>query len=601
MVANAFPALPGRQLLSANEALARGAWEYGVAVVSGYPGTPSTEIIQALSRFPSVYAEWAPNEKVAMDVVVGASYVGRRALTAAKCVGINVAADALFYASVTGVVGGLVVVTADDPGQHSSQDEQDNRRYGPFARIPVLEPTDSQEAKEIVGEALALSERFRTPVLIRVTTRLAHGSSVVTLGSRQEQQRGVRFPRDPRQYNVLFDREKRYPLLEERVRGLAEYAEESPWNRIEPGDPALGIIACGIAYQYGREVFPGASFLKLGMTYPLPEKLVQRFAQGVKRLLVLEELDPFVEEQVRLLGVRVEGKSIFPSCGELSPDLVYDGAARAGLLPPRKRPEVIAGLPPRPPVLCAGCPHRAFFYVAGKLGVVIHGDIGCYTLGALPPLQAMDSCGCMGSSIGVAHGAVRAGSPERHVAVIGDSTFLHSGIQSLLNVVHNGSSVVVVILDNRSTAMTGYQDTSFSDYTLQGRPARRLEFEPLVRALGIEQVTTVDAYDLGAIKEALRRDLAGDGPAVLVVRRECVKLTTPGSPWPFCFVDTDRCNGCHLCLQLGCPAIGPIEGKAAGLKAARVQIDLDRCVGCGLCSQVCGQGAISRVEAGENR
>lgn len=585
-----------KKLLSGNEAIAHGAWEYGVSIASAYPGTPSTEIVETLGQLPGVYAEWAPNEKVALDVAIGAAYTGRRALTAAKCVGINVAADALFYASVTGVNGGLVIVTADDPGLHSSQDEQDNRQYARFARIPVFEPTDSQEAKDIVGEALRVSESFHTPVLIRTTTRLAHSYSIVTLGLRQQVGATARFPREPLRYVVLFDRERRYPQMETRIAQLAKYAEDSPWNRIESGDPRLGIIACGIAYQYARELLPTASFLKLGMTFPLPLQLIARFAKSVERLIVLEELDPFVEEQIRLQGVHLEGKSIFPTCGEFTPELVESCLAKAGLFPSRGQPVAsIAPLPPRPPILCAGCPHRSIFYLAGQMRLVIHGDIGCYTLGALPPLQAMHSCGCMAASIGVAHGARKAGSRERHVAVIGDSTFLHSGIQALLNVIHNGSDVVVVILDNRSTAMTGYQDTPFSDVTLQGHPAPLLEFEPLIRALGINQVITVDAYDLWAVETGLQSSLASGGPAVLVIRRECVKLPWASPPFQRCEVDPDRCLACYRCLELGCPAIeiGPEQYLPA--KRGKVQISLADCVGCGVCSQVCPRGAILTI------
>ncbi|MBN1485377.1 MAG: indolepyruvate ferredoxin oxidoreductase subunit alpha [Chloroflexia bacterium] len=580
-----------KAVLSGNEAIARGAWEAGVTVASAYPGTPSTEIVAALAQFPGVYAEWATNEKVALDVAIGAAYSGRRALSALKCVGLNVASDALFYASVTGVEGGLVIVSADDPGLHSSQDEQDNRQYARFARIPVLEPSDSQEAKEIVGAALDLGERFETPTLIRLTTRLAHGYSVVRLGPRREPQRVPLFPRDPQRYVVLFDREQRYPRMAERLARIAACLEDSPWNRLEAGDSALGIITCGVAYQYAREVFPEASFLKLGITYPLPAGLVGRFAHSVERLLVLEELDPFVEEQVRLLGIPVEGKSLFPSCGELSPERVHDCAVRAGLRPSRQRPQPVPNLPPRPPTLCAGCPHRAFFYLARRLNLLVHGDIGCYTLGALPPLQAMHSCGCMSASIGVAHGACKAGSLEKHVAVLGDSTFLHSGLPALLNLVHNHSDVVVVILDNGTTAMTGQQDTVAGERTLQDRPAPALDLAAIARALGVERATTVDAYDLCAIETELKRCLDSHGPTVLVIRGPCVQCPD----WvatQTCWIDPERCVGCHTCLRLGCPAMLPTGEVAERTGRRQTWIDPLACTGCTLCAQICSRESI---------
>ncbi|MFN2185040.1 MAG: indolepyruvate ferredoxin oxidoreductase subunit alpha, partial [Anaerolineae bacterium] len=422
-----------KQLLSGNEAIARGAWEAGVAVASAYPGTPSTEILENFGRYPNVYAEWAPNEKVAVDVAVGAAYAGRRALAAMKHVGVNVAADSVFYASMTGTEAGLVIVTADDPAMHSSQNEQDNRQYAKFARIPCVEPSDSQEAKDLVGVALDISEQFDTPVFLRLTTRICHSSTPVELGEQHPvAARRDEFPRDPTKYVMVpANARNRHPVIEERIRQLSRFAESFAFNRVEWGDMdseagRLGIVTCGVAYQYAREIFPGASILRLGMTYPLPPDLVREFAAGVDRLIVIEELDPFLEEAIKLMGIECEGKSIFPMVGEFDPRVVRESAIEAGLLPESSRVPVVKldkpEIPPRPPVLCPGCPHRAMFHLLNKRKVAVAGDIGCYTLGLVPPLSSIHSCGCMGAGIGVAHGATQAGIGERMVAVIGDST-----------------------------------------------------------------------------------------------------------------------------------------------------------------------------------
>jgi indolepyruvate ferredoxin oxidoreductase, alpha subunit len=592
-----------KRLLSGNEAVARGAWEAGVQVASAYPGTPSTEILEELARYPNVYAEWAPNEKVAVDVAVGAAYAGRRALAAMKHVGVNVAADAVFYASMTGAQAGLVIVTADDPGMHSSQNEQDNRRYARFARVPCLEPSDSQEAKDLVAAAFDLSEEFDTPVFLRLTTRISHSSTPVEVGEALPPPTTTeRFPRDPQKYVMVpGNARQRLPVLAERIRLVTQFAETWAYNRIEWGDPAqeqsrLGIVTCGVAYQYAREVFPQASILRLGMTYPLPPALIQRFAAGVERLIVLEELDPFLEEEIRLLGIPCEGKSIFPLWGEFDPRVVRESAIAAGLLPATARVPLPAvdkpAIPPRPPVLCPGCPHRALFHVLSKRRVPVAGDIGCYTLGLLPPLSALHTCGCMGAGIGQAHGAAQAGVGERMVAVIGDSTFFHSGMPALANVAYNRSDVVTVILDNRTTGMTGHQQNPGTGLTLQLRDTPPLELEPLVRALGIDRVQTVPAFDVKAVDEAIKEYLKAEGPSVLIVRDECALLPSARKRWLPLRVLADQCNGCTMCFRIGCPAILRSEELDVKTQRPKALIDATLCTGCEVCAQVCPRSAI---------
>jgi len=602
-----------RKLLSGNEAVARGAYEAGVRVAAAYPGTPSTEILEHLAHYDVVYSEWAPNEKVALDVAIGAAYAGSRAMAVMKHVGLNVAADAFFYASMTGLEAGLVVVSADDPNMYSSQNEQDNRHYARFARVPCLEPSDSQEAKDLVGVALDMSEQFDGPVMLRLTTRISHSDTLAELGERESEE-----PAEPPEYRidcrkyvmVPGNARRRHPVIEERVRRVKEFAETFPYNRVEMGDTSLGIVSDGIAYQYAREVFPNASFLKLGMTYPLPEQMVRDFAARVDRLIVVEELDPFIEEQIRLMGIPVEGKSIFPICGELDPTVVRQGAIEAGLLPPSptavqrtgassSEPSPTVRLPARPPLLCPGCPHRGVFVVTNKLKLVVNGDIGCYTLGFLPPLSALHTCGCMGASIGQAHGVSKAGIAQKHVAVIGDSTFFHTGMPALLNVSYNKSDTVIVILDNRTTAMTGHQQNPGTGVTLMGQPTHAVEFEALARAFGIQRVHTVDPYDLGQVEAALRDCLEGEGPAVVISRRECALLPTARKRWTPLVIDEERCNGCGLCLRVGCPAIVKSDRVDEKTGRAKAWIDPLLCTGCEVCAQVCARQAIlGRDEAG---
>jgi indolepyruvate ferredoxin oxidoreductase alpha subunit len=610
-----------KRLLSGNEAIAMGAWQAGVSVASAYPGTPSTEILEHLARFPGVYAEWAPNEKVALDVAIGAAYAGKRALAAMKHVGVNVAADALFYAAMTGAEAGLVLVSADDPSMHSSQNEQDNRQFARFARLPCLEPSDSQEAREFTLAAFDLSEQFDTPVMLRATTRLCHTSTLSEVGERRDlPARTGKYPRNPAKYVMVpANARSRHPLIEQRLLDLAKFSETCKFNRIEMRSSSLGIITAGVAYQIAREVFPDASILKLGMVYPLPAGQIRDFATRVERMIVLEELDPFIEEQVRLMGVELfepspdlgyspNRKSIFPLIGELEPGVVRSSAIKAGLImaPAEKAIETMLEpgitLPGRPPVLCAGCPHRGTLYILHKTGLPINGDIGCYTLGVTPPLNAIDTCGCMGASIGVAHGAAMAGDAERHFAVLGDSTFFHTGLPALLNVAYNRSNVITIIMDNRITGMTGHQQNPGTGLTLQQKETVVIELEPLVKALGIPRVLTVDAFDVDLIEKTIKAWLKEVGPGVLITRHACALLPEERRTWMSLSVIPEKCNGCTVCFRIGCPAI--LKSTMMDVKYNRplAEIDASLCTGCGICARVCPRDAIptrEQIMAGE--
>ena len=591
------------RLLSGNEAIARGAYEAGVKVAAAYPGTPSTEILEYLAEYEGLHAEWAPNEKVAVEVALGASMAGARAIAVMKHVGVNVAADPIFTASYTGVKGGLVIVTADDPEMHSSQNEQDNRHYAIAAKIPMLEPSDSAEAKAYTRLAFSLSERFDVPVFLRTTTRVSHATGAVVLGDVEPPAVPLGFVEEPAKWVMLpVNARRRHVLVEERMRALREFAETFEGNRIEWGDRSLGIITAGVAYQYVREAFPDASVLKLGLAHPLPERLVRAFAAGVKRLIVVEELDPIIETHVKALGIPVEGKDRIPLLGELNPRIVRQ--AISGEAAPVREPAVV---PNRPPNLCAGCPHRSLFFALNKCKVTVTGDIGCYTLSALPPLKSMDTCVCMGASIGTAFGMEKALGEEARgkvVAVIGDSTFVHSGITGLINVVYNRGFSTVIILDNGTTAMTGAQDHPGTGKTLRAETTHRLDLVMLCRAIGVEHVYTVNPHDQETTEAVLRREINRDAPSVVIARAPCVLLPEHRADRrPALEVVEELCNGCKACGKLGCPAIEwipltPEEAVAGGKKPTQkgvVRINRLMCDGCNLCPDVCKMRAM--VEA----
>lgn len=593
-----------KQFLSGNEAVARGAYESGVKVAAAYPGTPSTEILQSLSQYEEVYAEWAPNEKVAFEVGIGASIAGIRALVAMKHVGLNVAADPFMTFSYTGGNGGFVLVNADDPGMHSSQNEQDNRYYAKFAQIPMLEPSSSQEAKDMVGKALEISEKFVTPVMLRLTTRISHSKGVIRLGRKKAvPSRG--FERNHQKYVMIPAYARiRHPIVLDRLKVLTHYSERTKLNRIEWGKKSVGVITAGVAYQYAKEVLPTASFLKLGMSYPLPEGLIRKFASQIRRLFVVEELEPFLEEYIRTMGIKVEGKAFFTRLGELSPELVFDGFQKAGVAPkPRGRkkasPPPVPALP-RPPIMCPGCPHRGLFFALNRLKAIVLGDIGCYTLGVLPPLQSIDSCICMGASVSMAMGVAKAfemaeGKDKRPVfAAIGDSTFLHSGVTGLMDIAYNKGNVNVVLLDNRTTAMTGGQDHPGTGKTLMGEKTTRVDFEKLAVALGIRRVKTIDPYDLKKTTEILQKEAEIREPSLILTKRPCI-LMERFDESKVHFVDKERCEACGMCLRIGCPAIVPAEEVPSKGKKKRYKIEIDSstCRGCTICEQVCKQSAIS--------
>jgi indolepyruvate ferredoxin oxidoreductase alpha subunit len=580
-----------RKLLTGNEAIARGAYEAGVKVATGYPGTPSTEILENIVAYKeAVYAEWSTNEKVAMEVALGASMAGARAIVTMKHVGVNVAADPLLTAAYSGVNGGLVLISADDPGMHSSQNEQDNRLIAKFAKIALLEPSDSQECKDYIGFALDVSEQFDTPVMLRTTTRVSHSKSLVSEGERRENPLRE-YVRDPGKYVMTpANARNRHVVVEQRRVRLAEYAETTPLNRIEnPGRP-VGVIVSGISYQYVREALGDeVSYLKLGFTFPLPEQMIRSFAASVETLYVVEELEPFMEEQIRAWGIPCHGKDVLPRIGELSAELI--AKAILGRTPvAAETPQ----LPVRPPVMCAGCPHRGVYYVLKKLSVTVTSDIGCYTLGSAPPLSAADSCICMGASIGMAHGFAKAtaGSrPTKVVATIGDSTFFHSGMTGLINVAYNKANVLTLILDNRITAMTGHQHNPGTGRTLLGETTREADLEQVVRALGIEHVAHADPYDLDQFEKTVKAMLEVDGPAVIITRRPCALVErTPG---PRHMILTEKCKKCRACLRLGCPAI---EVRADGTMA----INADSCYGCGICADLCKFGALVKEANGHD-
>lgn len=579
-----------RKILSGNEAVARGAWEAGCHFAAAYPGTPSTEILENIIQYPEIYAEWSVNEKVALEVCAGASFVGARAITAMKHVGLNVAADPMFTIGYTGVTGGFVIVTCDDPGMWSSQNEQDNRHYARHAKIPMLEPSDSNEAKIFTKMAFELSERFDSVFLLRLTTRISHSSGIVELGTRQEiSLKG--YTKDIKKRLVLPAHARvLHQRVEERLKNLADYAEEFLYNRIEWQDKNLGIISSGIAYMHAKDVFPEASFLKLSFTYPLPEKLIRKFVRGVKRVLVIEEGDPILQQEIKSLGINVVGKEKIPLCGELDPTVIKKSFKKSVY-----RPDIaIKEIPERPPVLCPGCPERGVFYVVNKLKLIATGDIGCYTLGALPPLNAMDTCICMGASVTNAHGMDKAGGKDinkRLVAVIGDSTFFHSGVTGLLNAVYNKGNLNLIILDNLTTAMTGHQPHPGTGKLARGEEGKRVLPEDVARGCGVEFVRVVDPTNLKETEQAIKEALNYNGVTVLVFRNLCALLKKPK---PYLVVDVENCNGCKLCLRLGCPAISLKQISTKEKPVAYIEPTL--CSGCDLCVQLCQHNAISSAK-----
>lgn len=572
-----------KELMLGNKAVARGLYEAGCKVISSYPGTPSTEITEEAAVYNEIYCEWAPNEKVALEVAHGATLGGVRAACAMKHVGLNVAADPLFTISYQGLNAGLVVCVADDPGMHSSQNEQDSRHYAIAAKLPMLEPSDSEESRVFVKKAFEMSEKFNTPVLLKMVTRVAHSQSVVDTEERVEPDR-VPYVKDPAKVMMTLNSRNAHIRVEERTKALIEYAESTELNRVELGeDTSVGIITDSTSYQYAREVLGDkVSILKLGMINPLPEKLIKDFAQKVDKVIVLEELDPIIENHCKQLGIKVAGKDTFPICGEFSQNLVRKCLGM-------KEPEHITieeNVPARPPVMCAGCPHRGIFYILKKKKCMVYGDIGCYTLGAVAPLNAMDLNVCMGASCSGLHGfnkAIGEEAESNSVGVIGDSTFIHSGMTGITDISYNMSNSTVIILDNSITGMTGHQQNPTTGKNLRGEPAGKVDLEALCRALGFNRVRVVDPYDLKAVEEAVTEELAAKEPSIIISRRPCVMIKGTVHKPPIS-VDESKCVGCKQCMSIGCPAIAVKDKKA--------HIDPTLCIGCKVCSQMCKFEAI---------
>jgi len=581
-----------KHLLSGNEAIARGAYEAGVTVCSAYPGTPSTEIFENLPQYgDALYCEWAPNEKVATEVAYGAAVAGVRSLTAMKHVGVNVAADPIFTAAYNGVTRGFVIVSADDPSMHSSQDEQDNRNYAKFAKIALVEPADSQECLDFMKEAYDISEKFDMPVLFRTTTRVSHSKSLVEFGERTELD-PIPYVRDVTKNNCAPAFAYRHRAkVEEKLEELKEYGKTCKLNRLEMKGTKLGVISSSIAYLYAKEAFPeDTSFLKLGLTYPLPMELIRDFASKVETLYVVEELDPFMEEQIKAAGIPCIGKELVPRMYELNPQILKE--AIFGVKP--ETVDVGVQAAPRPAVLCPGCPHRGVFYTLGKLrDTVVTGDIGCYTLGFMPPLNGMDTCLCMGGGFSVGAGMARAfrcsGQKKKVIGVVGDSTFFHSGMTGAVEILYNKQNMIPIVLDNHITGMTGHQDNPGTGYTLRGEVANAVRIEDVLKAYGYEKVIIVDPQDLKAMEKAVQDAQESDVPAAIIARRPCLLIKRIKHDVGLCVVDTDKCIGCKKCLTVGCPAVSVKDRKS--------RIDATQCVGCTLCAQVCPVGAIARKES----
>ena len=570
-----------KQLMLGNKAVARGLYEAGVCFISSYPGTPSTEVTEEAAKYDEIYCEWAPNEKVAMEAAFGASLAGRRSFCAQKHVGLNVAADPLYTMSYTGVNAGLVVDVSDDAGMHSSQNEQDSRHHAIAAKVPMIEPSDSGEALEFTKLAFEISEKFDTPVLLKMCTRVAHSQSIVEHGERVVPDKP--YVKDIAKYVMMpGNAKKRHPIVEQRTKDLIAYAENCPFNKVEMGDTKIGIITCSTSYQYVKEVFgDSVSVLKLGMTNPLPENLIKDFAAKVEELYVVEELDPIIENHVKALGLSVKGKELLPMIDEFSQSLLSRAFGK-------ETPDSFTldeSIPNRPPVMCAGCPHRGLFYTLKNNKCTVLGDIGCYTLGAVPPLSATDMTLCMGASIGALHGfnKVRgAESEHKTVAVIGDSTFMHSGMTGLANVAYNQSNSTIIILDNSITGMTGHQQNPTTGYNIKGDPAGKIDLEALCKAMGFDRIRVVDPYNLKECDEVLKEELSVDAPSIIISRRPCALLKYVKHNAPL-KVNTDKCVGCKSCMKVGCPAISIKNGKAV--------TDTTLCVGCNVCSQLCPVGA----------
>ncbi len=588
-----------KELMSGNEALARGAYEAGIKVATGYPGTPSSEILENIAQYKEIYSEWSTNEKTATEAAIGAAYAGRRALTTMKQVGMNVAADAFFFSVYTGMRAGLLIVVADDAGMFSSQNEQDNRHYAPFAKMPMMEPSDSQEAKDFVKIALELSEEWDVPVLYRTCMRVAHSASPVELGERNwdDEKLPEKWVRDQEKYvcSAMWAKKKR-PMIEDRLKKLVEVSDNIAINRLEWGDRKYGFIASGPVYHYAREIFPDATFLKLGMTYPLPEKLIRELADGVEQVIVIEELDPFIENQVKAMGIQCVGKELFPPYGELLTGDIEKACAEAGLIPwekvAEKRSIAPKDLPGRSPVLCPGCPHRSTFFNLAKMkDVIIVSDIGCYNLGAFAPFHATDFMGSMGAGFGVAHGfeigdILKTG--QKVIGIVGDSTFFHNGVTPLMNMIHNGSNVTLMVLDNSTTAMTGHQDHPGVEYTLSGK-GKKIDIEKMVRAMGVDHVLKANAFDVKSVDNAIKEGFAHEGLSFIIVEGPCFFVGNNLKP---VYEIKENCNGCGTCLRLGCSAISRSDIKDEKTGRLKSRIDPVLCVGCSICAQVCPRKAI---------
>lgn len=575
-----------KQLMLGNKAVARGLYEAGCCFASSYPGTPSTEVTEELAKFEEVYCEWAPNEKVAMEAAFGASLQGRRAFCAMKHVGLNVAADPLYTMSYTGINAGIVIVVADDAGMHSSQNEQDSRHHAIASKVPMLEPSDSSEALEFTKLAFEISEQYDTPVLLKMCTRVAHSQSVAETSERSVPVKT--YEKNIAKYVMMpGNAKKRHPIVEERMRLLKELAETSPVNRVQMGGTKLGIITSSTSYQYVVEAFgDSVSILKLGMANPLPDRLILDFARKVEKLAVVEELDPIIENHCKALGLDVQGKDLLPVCGEFSQNLI----AKAFGIDTPKGLHLEETLPLRPPVMCPGCPHRGLFYTLRKIGCTVLGDIGCYTLGAVAPLGSMELCLCMGASVSSLHGFNKMGGRETEkntVCVIGDSTFMHSGMTGLANIAYNQSNSTVIILDNSITGMTGHQQNPTTGYNIKGDPAGKIDLEALCRAMGFSRVEVVDPYDLASCERVIRQELEAEDASVIISRRPCALLKYVKKKAPL-RVAPDACKGCRMCMRIGCPAISIRSGKAV--------VDATLCIGCGVCTQMCRFGAFQKKE-----